>query len=461
MNKRLSPPECGPLVFPEHNQACCTEREVDALLRELFPVPRSLSGPANRETLRILQKHVPLQIRSYPSGAQVYDWRIPPEWRVAEAWLAGPDGVKLLDYKINPLHLVGYSVPTRGTFSLAELRPHLHWREALPAAIPYRTSYYKQNWGFCLSYEQYLRDFAVHPEDALFTVHVDTELTPGALDVGELVISGQSKSEVLLSTYFCHPNLANDNLSGVVLTAFLARELLRRKNRYSYRVLFVPETIGAIAYCAHNEATMRAIDAGFVITCVAGKGPWGYKACFNPEHRLNRIVEETFAELSIHPLRYPFDTHGSVERQYASPAFRINTVSICKDKYYEYPEYHCSLDDLSCVSARALSDTLQLHLRAIEKLEAERFYRSANPACEVMLSPRGLYPDGGGGMMPGQNSGQQLDSILWLMMLMDGHTSIQDAAARTGLPLDTLIKMAEFLSGQGLLAPLDGPDKKL
>ena len=437
-------------------------QEVASVLQHLFPLCRSLAGPANRETLRFLQTLVPLTIHEYPSGTPVYDWTIPDEWHCREAWIKGPDGRTLVDFAACSLHVMSYSTAISGSFTLEELEAHLFRRPDLPSAIPYRTSYYTKNWGFCLSEDQYQRDFAPHAstgshEAPRFTVHIDAAHTHGSLSVGELLIPGELPDEILLSTYCCHPALANDNLSGTVLTAFLARELLQRKNKYSYRVIFVPETIGAIAYCAENEAAMKAIDAGFVITCVAGKGPWGYKATFDEKHRVNRVVEETFAAFGLPVLRYPFDPHGSDERQYASPGFRINTASICKDKYYEYQEYHCSLDTLEFAGAEALSRSLTLYLAALERLEAEEFYRRSDPHCEVMLSPRGLYPGQGGGMMPGDNSGQRLDAILWLLMLMDGRISLGDAATRTGLPLDFLRETAHILVGQGLLETLPGP----
>ena len=446
--------------MPQRVPAHPDQAAIDEVLQALFPLNRSLTGRGNRATLDLLGELIPLVVHEYPTGTKVYDWTIPKEWTANAAWIKSPDGKLLVNWSRNNVHLVGYSSPVCGMFTLAELRKHLHWREDMPAAIPYRTSYYKESWGFCISYDQYQQDFAPHGDDARFEVRIDTELLPGSLSVGELLIPGELKDEVLLSTYFCHPSLGNDNLSGTVLTAFLAKALLRKRTRYSYRVLFVPETIGAVAYCAHNETAMQAIDEGFVITCVAGQGPWGYKASFNADHRVNRVVEETFAEFGLPVLRYGFDPHGSDERQYASPGFRINTASICKDKYYEYPEYHTSLDNLDFISAEALAQSLTLYLAAIDKLEAQEFYRSANPHCEVMLSPRGLYPDGGGGMMPGHNSGAQLDAILWLMMLMDGHTSVQDAAHRTGMNAADLHDMAEFLCKQGLLTRLRGPAAK-
>ena len=439
---------------------CCSVDEIDATLRALFPLCRSLTGRGNRETLRALGEVIPLRVHEYAAGAKVYDWTIPDEWNAREAWIQDASGRRLVDFAANNLHLVGYSAPARGAFTLAELTKHLHWREDLPEAIPYRTSYYARDWGFCISFEQYLRDFASLPEGTLFDVLVDTEFSRGSLSVGELLIPGDTRQEILLSTYFCHPSLANDNLSGTVLTAYLARELLRRRTKYSYRVVFAPETIGAIAYCAHNEAAMKAVDCGFVVTCVAGRGPWGYKASIDEGHRINRIVEETFAEFSLPVLRYPFDPHGSDERQYASPGFRINTVTISKDKYYEYKEYHSSLDTLAFISADALSRTLLLYLCALEKLEDEVFYKSVNPHCELMLSPRGLYPASGGGMLPGRNSGRELDLILWLMMLCDGATSLRDIARRANLPCAALGGMAALLAEKGLLELLPSPEKR-
>lgn len=435
-------------------------RRADALMKELFPLCRSITGEGNRETLRIIARHVPelpLRVLEYPTGTKTYDWTIPDEWRIRGGWIRNARGETLLDFADNNLHVMNYSVPVRGSFTLEELRPHLFMRDDLPEAVPYRTSYYNRNWGFCLSRERYERDFARATPRESFEVCIDADLFSGSLSVGEVLIPGREKRETLISTYFCHPSLANDNLSGTVLTALLAGELLRRDNRYSYRVLFVPETIGAIAYLAHNESAMQDIEEGFVVTCVAGKGPYGYKAAFDPSCRMNRIAEEMFAERGIHPLRYPFDPHGSDERQYASPGFRINTVSICKDKYYEYTEYHTSLDTLAFTSPEALIGTLELHLDAIARLEAEEFYLSTQPRGEVMLSPRGLYPAVGGGLLPGQSADLQLDLTLWLLCLCDGSTSLQDICVRTGLAIKDLRGMAGVLTGKGLLRPLAAP----
>ncbi len=430
---------------------------IDSYLHRLFPLCRSITGNENRETLRVLSELIPITLHEYPSGTKVYDWTIPDEWRLHRGWIKDATGTLLVDSERTNLHVMGYSVPVRGRFSAADLAPHLFTCPHNSKAIPYRTSYYARNWGFCITEEDYRRHFAVAPLDARFEVCIQAEHFPGSLTVGEVLLPGETRHEVLISTYFCHPSLANDNLSGAVLTAFLAQELAKRKNRYSYRIVFIPETIGAIAYLAHNEDAMRAVEEGFVISCVAGRGPHGYKASFNPSHRINRVVEEAFAARGMTPLRYAFDPHGSDERQYASPAFRINTATICKDKYYEYPEYHTSLDTLEFISPEALETSLELYLDAIERLEAERFYRTTQPHGEVMLSPRGLYPSVGGGLVPEKNAGRQLDCTLWLLFHADGHTSLESISHTTGLPLDDLARMAAILEAKGLLTPLPCP----
>ncbi|MBU2548462.1 MAG: DUF4910 domain-containing protein [Proteobacteria bacterium] len=426
--------------------------EIRAYLNRLFPVCRSITGPGNRETLKVLQEIVPLEIKEYPSSRPVYDWVVPPEWSIREAWIKNPDGQKIVDFDRSNLHVVSYSRPVSGKVSLAELENHLHYRTVLPRAIPYRTSYYREDWGFCLSYEDYQRFFRKEGE---YEVLIDSTLEEGALTVGELLVRGDSPREYLISTYFCHPSLANDNLSGVVLTAFLARELSRRKNNFSYRIIFVPETIGAVAYCAHNEAAMKAIDCGFVITSVGGPGRFGYKRSFDPEHVINRIIEQAFQESGIEYLVYPFDIHGSDERQYSSPGFRINMASICKDKYYEYDFYHTSLDNLDFVKPEFIEQSLRLYLDVIGRLDDNLVFVNQQPHCEVMLFRHGLYPKSGGGMLPGRNTSEELDIILWLLFLCDGTASLWQVAEKTGFDFKDIVRVAGMLESRGLLKRID------
>ncbi|WP_459866713.1 DUF4910 domain-containing protein [Endothiovibrio diazotrophicus] len=423
--------------------------EIDAVLERLFPLTRSLTGEGNRETLRVLRGIVPLEIKEYPCGSPVYDWVIPDEWRVRDAWIKDAAGNKLVDFQRCNIHLVSYSEPLHRQMTFDELAPRLHRSEELPEAIPYRTSYYCRDWGFCVTQAQY---HALERAPGPLEVMVDSEFdAAGSLTVGELLIPGESAEEVLISTYFCHPSLANDNLSGTVMTAFLARELLKRERRhYSYRIVWVPETVGAVAYCARNETAMKRIRRGLVVTCVGGPGPFGYKQSVDAEDPINALIEEVLEERAAGEwVRYPFDIHGSDERQYSSQGFRINVASLTKDKYYEYPYYHTSLDDLAFVRGEHLAASLALHLEVLERLDGEVFYRNLQPHCEVMLSKHGIYPATGGAFLPDQ--AQELDARLWLLFLCDGNTSLRRVAARTGLPLAALRSSAELLVEKGVM----------
>lgn len=423
--------------------------EIDTYLRRLFPICRSITGNGNRKTLHILQEIIPLTVHEVPSGTLVYDWTIPDEWNIRDAWIAAPDGSRIVDFNASNLHVVSYSEPVRGKFTWAELQPRLHTHPSLPEAIPYRTSYYKRNWGFCLTRAQY-RELEQH--GGPFDVVIDATLKPGSLTYGELLLPGQSKQEILLSCYICHPSMANDSLSGVLLTAFLARELLARTDRhYSYRIAFVPETIGAITYCARNETAMQQIDTGLVITTVGGPGKFGYKQSFDSSHTINRLIEDVLGEAGVDYLTYPFDIHGSDERQYSSQCFRINTATLCRDRYYEYPQYHTSLDNPDFVTGKQIAETLTLYIRLINKLEDRRIYRNRMPSCEVMLSRHDLYPATGGAQRPELGGRSELDLILWLLFLCDGKLDMNTIARRLDVSPDTLITIADKLASNGVL----------
>jgi len=438
----------------------------DALLRELFPIYRSITGDGLRRTLNLLRGQAEFTLHDVPSGTVCYDWVVPDEWNVNDAFVADGKGRRVIDFRENNLHLVNYSEPFDGTLTFDDLFPHLHSLPDLPDAIPYRTSYYRRAWGFCLSQKQM---------DALdrrgrYHVRVDTTLTPGALTYGEAALDGTSGQEFLISTYACHPSLGNDNLSGVVLWALLLRELRQRKLRHSYRFVIVPETIGALAWLSRNEVMAKNTAGGYVISTVAGPGKFGYKRSFHGDARVDRAARLTFRELGLEYIEYPFDVNGSDERQYSSPAFRIPVGTICKDKYYEYQYYHTSLDNLDFISAEALVQTLKLYLLAIEKLEQNRTFRSKMPYGEPMLGKRGLYPSVGGSIKQAAADtsthhgerryevhderilyGNELDAIRWLMFHGDGQTSLLDIAEKTGLPLGQLAEVAEKLVGQDLL----------
>jgi len=277
-------------------------------------------------------------------------------------------------------------------------------------------------------------------------------LKPGSLSYGEYLLPGDSKQEILISCYICHPSMANDSLSGVLLTAFLARQLSRTKQRkWSYRFIFVPETIGAIAYCAINKEIMKAIDIGLVITTVGGPGSFGYKQSFEQMHPINRIIESVLSETGKGFLTYPFDIHGSDERQYSSQGIGINAATICKDRYYEYKEYHSSLDNLDFTNGRQIKESLDIYLELIKRLEVRKIYRNKMPSCEVMLSKHNLYPTKGGHQLPEMNERSEIDLLLWLAFLCNGRNSIDDIAHKLKVNSSCLYPIVSHLEQKGVL----------
>ena len=414
--------------------------EIDTYLKRLFPICRSITGNSNRETLRILQEIVPLSVHEVPTGTQVYDWTIPDEWNIRDAWIKDSTGEKVIDFQKSNLHVVNYSIPIHDRMNLVELNEHLHFREDLPTAIPYRTSYYSENWGFCLSYNDYKRYFN---GKETYEVFIDSELKKGSLSIGELIVKGKSNKEYLISTYICHPSLANDNLSGFVLTAFLGRELLNRELNFTYRIIFVPETIGAISYCANNEEVMKKIMAGFVVSSVGGPGRFGYRQSWEKTHFINSMIEKTFDENGIDNFKmYPFDIHGSDERQYSSQGFRINIASISKDKYYDYDYYHTSLDDLNFVSSENIVHCFNLYIQTIEKMDKNVTWKNRYPNCEVMLSKHSLYQQTGGGQIPIFGTRNDQDLILWLLFHLDGQKSLWEISELLDTPINVLYNLA-------------------
>jgi aminopeptidase-like protein len=441
--------------------------DADDLLHRLFPICRSITGDGLRQTLQLLSGYTPFDLHEIPSGTHCYDWTIPDEWNVRDAFIEDSSGRRVVDFGVSNIHLVNYSMPVDARMPFNELASHLHTLPAMPDAIPYRTSYYKRSWGFCLSQEQ----FNKLDQNDTYHVVVDTFLKPGALTYGDTVLKGLSGQEYLITTYCCHPSLANDNLSGVVLWALLLKELRHRSLRHSYRFVIAPETIGALAYISQNEAQVRNLAGGLVVTTVAGPGKFGYKHTWRGDHLIDRVVVQTFRELELDYIDYPFDISGSDERQYSTPGLRVPLGTISKDKYYEYPFYHTSLDNLDFAKAGNLIQTLQLYLLAIEKLEQNVTYRSLNSIGEPMLGKRGLYPTLGGAIrqqaasnavvdtareVTDENNfsviyGNELDAILWLLFYLDGKTPLLDIAEKTSLPVQQLFEVAQKLVGHGLL----------
>ena len=446
--------------------------EADVLLKKLFRVNRSITGEGVRSSLSILTKLSKFDIKEVASGTKCFDWRVPNEWSVEDAFVKDiSTGKRVIDYRENNLHLVGYSEPVNKIVSFAKLKQHLHTLPNLPEAIPYRTSYYKKSWGFCLSYNQYKS----LNKKAQYQVKIKASLKPGYMTYGETLVKGRSAKEYLLSTYSCHPSLANDNLSGMVLWALLLRELRRIKTNYTYRFVIAPETIGAITYLSKNRREMKNVSGGFVITCVAGPGKFGYKNTFLGNHLIDYAARKAFAQLKKSYTEYPFTTGGGDERQFSSPYFRIPVGTICKDKYYEYREYHTSLDNLKFIKAKHLINTLALYLRAIAHIERQVFYKSLKPYSEPMLGKRGLYPSLGGEIKQKaalhntdhlnykykidnrqEILGKELDIIRWLMFLSDGKTSLLEISQRSDSTEKQLLRVAKKLEKHKLLKMVRG-----
>ena len=425
------------------------ENEIDNCLKRLFPITRSITGNGNRETLKILQELIPLDILEYPSGQEVYDWTIPKEWNIKDAYIKNSKGEKIIDFNISNLHVVSYSIPINKKVSFSELKEHLHYLEDLPDAIPYRTSYYHETWGFCVSYNQYKDLFK---EDEEYEICIDSELAIGSMSIGELLIKGKSKKEYLLSCYICHPSMANDSLSGVLVTSCIAKELLKIQDtlEHSYRIIFVPETIGAISYCANNECAMKNIDNGPVLTTCGGLGDFGYKQSWEDNNFINSMIEDVFRENDISFKTYPFDIHGSDERQYSSQGFKINCATISKDRYYEYDYYHTSLDNLDFVNPKNLNKTLDLYLQLIAKMDKNIVYKNLYPNCEVMLSKHDLYPKTGGALLPNSEI-SALDISLWLLYYCDGSMSLYEISNKLEVDINLVYKEAKQLESNNIV----------
>ncbi len=424
------------------------KKEFTHYLEKLFPLNRSLTGKDNIKSLRILKEIIPLNIKKIQSGSKVYDWTIPKEWNISDAYILDKNGEVLISHKNNNLHIVGYSKPMNSFLNWPELKKKLFYLEENKKAIPYRTSYYNNDWGFSLSKNEYDK---IKRSPGPYKVVIDSEFKNGVLTYGDFLIRGNSKREILISTYFCHPSMANDNLSGLLVSAFLARELKKKKTKWSYRFVFVPETIGAVAYCKLNEKKMKKIDAGLVITTVGGQGKYGYKQSWDKDHQINIEIEKILKKYNEDFIIYPFSIRGSDERQYSSQGFKINTASITKDKYFNYKEYHTSLDNLSFVTGSNLLKSLKLYNSLLKKIEGWEIYEVKMKNCEYMLSKRKLYPKLGGSYKEMNNGHTTSDIIQWLLHLSDGKKNLDFISSKLGVKKNKIKKICKLLVNKNLL----------
>jgi aminopeptidase-like protein len=418
-------------------------RELHALMAELFPVPRSLTGDGVRATLERIGRDVPLRTVELPSGTQVFDWTLPREWNVREAWVEAPDGTRVIDVADSPLHLLGYSIPVDTTLDLATLREHLYIDPRNPDVIPYRTSYWAERWGFCTS--QRVADALPEGE---YRVLIDSTLTDGHVTYGEVGLEGQSDDVFLLTTTVCHPSLANDNLSGIVLLAGLARVLAAQDHRrHSFRLVWSPGTIGPLCWLDTNRELIERVRHGFAVSCVGDPGPLTYKRSRRENAAVDRAAEVVLRGFAGATLR-PWSPYGGDERQFCSPGFDLQFGALSRTPADAFPEYHSSADDLDLVQPEALGDSLHAALAIVEALERDETLVNTSPYGEPQLGRRGLYRSLGGGS-------SEEAAILWVLSLSDGGASLLDVAARSGLPFPVIREAADALLEADLVRPVE------
>jgi len=410
---------------------------------QLFPICRSITGEGVRETLSRIRTHLPnLKLHEVPSGTKCFDWIIPLEWNIRDAWIIDPQGRKIVDFQVSNLHVVGYSTPIDAEVDLAELDRHLYSLPEQPNATPYVTSYYKERWGFCLPHEQRL---ALRP--GRYRVRIDSDLKAGSLTYGELILPGHSNKEVFLSTYICHPSLANNELSGPCVTTFLAQWLAGLKDRrYTYRIIFIPETIGSITYLSlHAEALKERVVAGFNINCVGDERVYSFLPSRAETTFSDRVAQHVLHQLHPGYLKYDFLDRGGDERQYCSPGIDLPIVSIMRSKFGCYPEYHTSLDDLNLITPEGLFGAYLVHIKCLQCIESD-FRPRITVYCEPQLGKRGLYPT-----LSGKESANAVKIIGDLIAYSDGRRSLLEIADRIRQPMWELVPIAEKLCAEGLM----------
>ena len=416
--------------------------EIYSFIEKLFPICRSITGNGTRKTLELIKQHIPIEINDIPSNTKVFDWNVPKEWNIIDAYVKNSKGEKIIDFKISNLHILQYSISIHKKISLDELKNHLYTLEEYPNWIPYKTSYYQENWGFCMSYKQFQT-----LEDDEYEVFIDSTLENGSLTYGELFFKGEIEDEILFSTYICHPSMCNDNLSGVSLLTFLAKTLIDKKTKYSYRFLFIPETIGAISWLAKNENNVHKMKYGVVATCVGDSGQLTYKKTKQGNTLIDKIVEKILVDSRDSYEIVDFFPTGSDERQFSSPGFNIPVGSLVRTLYGKFPEYHTSADNMDFMNSKSLQDSFAKYHSIIYVLENNMIYKNQNPKCEPNLGKRKLYDLIGANKELPSNS----NSIFWLLNQSDGNTSLLEIATKSNISFIDIKNMADILVSHDLL----------
>jgi aminopeptidase-like protein len=433
--------------FGEHVVTQDVGEEIFAFATRIFPICRSITGNGVRQTLREIGAHIQLETHEVPTGTEVFDWTIPREWNIREAYIKDSSGNKVIDFTESNLHVMSYSVPVRKRVSLAELKQHIHTLPEQPELIPYRTSYYAEDWAFCMAHRQ-LESL----RDETYDVVIDSSLEDGHLTYGEYLHKGDTEDEFLFSAHVCHPSLANDNCSGVALLTHLAKRMAGLQTRYSYRFVFAPGTIGAITWLARNEEKTCRIKHGMVISMVGDGGGPTYKKSRRGDATVDRAMVHVLGHSGLTATVLDFWPYGYDERQYCSPGFNLPVGLFQRSMYGTISQYHTSADDLDFIRPEYLAQSYSTIAKAIDVIENDAVYWNTNPKCEVQLGKRGLYGAVGGDT----DAATKNMAMLWVLNLSDGTRSLLDIAERSNLPFAIVCKTARLLQEHGLLTPQIG-----
>ena len=414
---------------------------MDLLIRKLFPICRSITGNGVRQTLKIIKEIIPITIHEVSSGTKVFDWEIPNEWNIKDAYVKDENGNRVIDFQKSNLHVVGYSVPVDKWITLSELQENLHSLPEQPNAIPYVTSYYKERWGFCISHDERLK-----LKDGKYHVFIDSTLEKGSLTYGEYIIKGETEQEVFLSTYICHPSMANNELSGPVVASFIGKWLASQTRRYTYRIVFIPETIGSITYLSqHLEELRENVLVGFNLSCIGDDKAYSYVASPYENTLADKVASNVLSFKHPDFIKYSFLDRGSDERQYCSPGVDLPLVTLCRSKYGEYPEYHTSLDNLDFVTPDGLLGGYGLVQDCINVIENNRVFRVTCYG-EPQLGKRGLYPN-----LSTKKSGTSVSTMMDFISYADGNNDLLQISNIIGKPVQEIVPIVEKLLEAGLL----------
>lgn len=418
--------------------------EIYALAAELYPICRSITGDGVRDTLKRIGAHIALDVQEVPSGAPVFDWTVPREWNIRDAYIKNDAGERVVDFQAHSLHVLNYSVPVATTLPLAELKKHIFTLPDQPDLIPYRTSYYAERWGFCMAHHA----LEALP-DGMYEAVIDSTLSDGHVSYGEYLHQGETADEFLLSAHICHPSLANDNCSGLAVLALLAKHLSGRKTQLSYRFLFAPGTIGAITWLARNEAHLGRIKHGLTVSCVGDGGGPTYKKSRRGNALIDRAMTHVLKQAAPAPNILEFFPYGYDERQYGSPGFNLPVGMFQRSQFGTFPEYHTSADNLDFIKPEHLAASFDMILSAIDIAEHDARFVNLSPKCEPQLGRRGLYGAIGGD----KDAAAKNMAMLWVLNLSDGEHSLLDIAERAGIPFGIILSTARLLQEHGLLSP--------